>query len=69
MAGGRLKTGRVLGKSNSKGEVPIDRPVSPTDVLATVYRHLGIDTTLETVNAAGRPIPLLPDGRPIAELI
>ena len=49
--------------------MPVDRPVSPTDVLATMYRHLGIDTTQHTVTREGRPIPILPDGEPITELI
>lgn len=69
MAGGGMQVGQVLGRSNSKGEVPIDRPVSPTEVLATMYRHLGVDPTGHTVNRAGRPIPILPDGEPITELI
>jgi hypothetical protein len=69
MAGGGLKVGQVLGASNDKGEVPIDRPVSPTDVLATMYRHLGVDPKLHTVTREGRPVPVLPDGEPIRELI
>jgi uncharacterized protein (DUF1501 family) len=69
LAGGGLKVGQVIGTSNPLGEVPLSRPVAPTDVLATVYRHLGIDLMQQTVNNAGRPIPLLPDGTPIAELI
>lgn len=69
MSGGGLKVGQVLGSSTPKGEVPADRPVSPTDVLATVYRHLGIDPTWHAINRAGRPIALLPDGQPIEELI
>jgi hypothetical protein len=69
MAGGGLKVGQVLGTSSSKGEVPTHRPVGPTEVLATLYRHLGIETDWQTVNNAGRPIPILPDGKPIAELI
>ena len=69
VAGGGLKVGQVIGASNSKGEMPSERPIHPTDVLATMYRHLGIDLSGETINNAGRPIPLLPSGRPIAELI
>lgn len=69
MAGGGLKVGQVIGTSNANGEVPSSRPVSPTDVLATIYRHLGIDLTQHTVTNAGRPIPILPDGAPIAELL
>lgn len=69
VAGGGLKVGQVLGASNDKGEVPVDRPISPTDVLATMYRHLGIDSTAHTVTREGRPIPLLPNGKPISELL
>lgn len=69
MAGGGLKVGQVIGNSNANGEVPASRPVSPTDVLATIYRHLGIELTRHTVTNAGRPIPLLPDGAPISELL
>ncbi|MDA1054980.1 MAG: DUF1501 domain-containing protein [Planctomycetota bacterium] len=69
IAGGGLKVGQVIGTSNANGEVPSSRPVSPTDVLATIYRHLGIDLTQHTVTNAGRPIPILPDGAPIAELL
>ncbi|MCH2211902.1 MAG: DUF1501 domain-containing protein [Fuerstiella sp.] len=69
LAGGGLKTGQVLGASNDKGEVPVERPVSPGDVLATIYRHLGINPTQETITPAGRPVPVLPEGSPIYELI
>lgn len=69
MAGGGLKVGQVIGTSTSKGEAPATRPVSPTDVLATIYRHLGIHATDHTVTREGRPIPVLPDGEPIHELV
>ncbi len=69
MAGGGLKVGQVIGSSSANGEVPVSRPVSPTDVLATLYRHLGIDLSRQTMTNDGRPIPLLPDGAPIAELL
>jgi hypothetical protein len=69
MAGGGLKVGQVIGESTAKGEVPKTRPVSPLEVLATMYRHLGIDPSGHTVTNAGRPIPILPGGRPIDELI
>jgi hypothetical protein len=69
LAGGDLKVGQVIGRSTPKGEVPADRPVHPTDVLATLYRHLGIATDQHAVNNAGRPIPILSSGEPIDELI
>ena len=69
LAGGGLKVGQVIGSSNANGEVPASRPVSPNDVLATMYRHLQIDLNRHTVTNAGRPIPLLPEGTPILELV
>ena len=69
MAGGGLQMGQVIGASTPKGEVPAQRPVHPNDVLTMVYRHLGIDPADHTVNLDGRPIPILPDGQPIRELI
>jgi hypothetical protein len=60
--------GQIIGDSSADGGLPTDRPVDPSDVLATLYKHLGIDPLQNAVNLQGRPIPLLPDGRPIDEL-
>jgi hypothetical protein len=69
LAGGGLKTGQVVGSTNSKGESPKDRPLGPEDLWATLYHVLGIDTDTEFVNQAGRPIKVLPTPKPIAELV
>lgn len=69
LAGGGMRMGQVIGSTNARGERPQDRPLHPNDVLATVYRHLGIDHHRAFVNPQGRPIPLLPSGDPIAELV
>jgi uncharacterized protein (DUF1501 family) len=68
LAGGGLKMGQIIGASSPDGGLPTERPIGPGDVLATVYKHLGIDPDLNVVNLQGRPIPLLPDGRAINEL-
>ncbi len=68
LAGGGLKTGQTLGASSADGGLPAERPIGPSDVLATLYKHLGIDHHQNAVNRLGRPIPLLPDGRVIDEL-
>jgi uncharacterized protein (DUF1501 family) len=68
LAGGGLKVGQVIGSTNDRGERPKDRPLHPNDILATVYKILGVDLTRAFVNPAGRPIPILPHGEPIAEL-
>jgi len=69
MAGGGLKMGQVVGATNSKGEHPIERPLTPSDVLATVYHVLGIDTRVTFPDYSGRPVHLLDSGKPIAEII
>lgn len=69
IAGGGLRMGQIVGATNSKSEYPTHDPVTPQDLLATVYRHLGIDYHHEFLNFAGRPVPILPYGKPIAALI
>jgi uncharacterized protein (DUF1501 family) len=69
VSGGGLRMGQVVGATDAKAEYPTDRPYSPQDLLATVYRHLGIDTTRTFDDLTGRPIPILYDGAPIRELL
>lgn len=69
VSGGGLRMGQVIGATNARGEYPKDRPLSPQDLLATIYRHLGVDPRHEFPDFAGRPIPVLPYGQPIAELL
>lgn len=68
LAGGPVIGGRVVGESDGKGAFPKSAPKSPQDVLATIYRFLGIDVHKHYVDNAGRPIPVLPFGTPIQEL-
>lgn len=68
IAGGPVQGGRVVGASDEKGAFPKANPKTPQDVLATVYHHLGIDTEISYLNSTGRPIPVLPSGKPIEEL-
>ena len=62
VAGGGMRTGQVVGSTNTKGEHPKDRPLTPNDLWATVYRHLGIDYEAALPNFNGRPVPILPYG-------
>jgi hypothetical protein len=68
LAGGPVKGGRVVGSSDAKAAFPKENPKSPQDVLATMYRHLGVDRDAQYTNSAGRPITVLPSGKPIEEL-
>jgi hypothetical protein len=69
LSGGGLRTGQVVGSTDSKGAYPKDRPLSPKDLLATMYRHLGVDYKHEFKDHSGRPIPILNEGDPINELL
>jgi hypothetical protein len=68
LAGGPVKGGRVVGSSDAHGAFPLANPKTPQDVLATMYKHLGVDTSAHYLNSSGRPIAVLPSGTPIAEL-
>lgn len=69
LAGGGLRTGQVVGSSDSKGAVPHSSPYRPESVLTMVYRHLGIDPSTTIVDNSGRPRYLLEHREPIHELI
>lgn len=69
VSGGGLRMGQVIGATTSKAEYPVERPLTPQDLLATIYRHLGIDPRATLNDFGGRPIAILPDGEPIRELV
>jgi hypothetical protein len=69
MGGGPLKGGTIVGASDEIGAMPKDRPTTPAEVAATIYKGLGIDLHAELPGAQGRPIPLVDRGvEPIQEL-
>jgi hypothetical protein len=68
-AGGGLKMGQVVGQTDSKAERPKARAVGPRNVLGTVYHALGINPSTTVLDFSGRPVRLLEDGEPIAELV
>ncbi len=68
LAGGGLKMGQIIGESTAKGDVPKSNPVSPNDLLATLFQFLNVPLDLQYTNQAGRPTNMLEVGKPIAEL-
>jgi hypothetical protein len=69
LAGGGMKTGQVIGATNRLGEYAKERPVHFQEVLATLYRNLGIDPQQTTIpDPTGRPQHLV-DMSPIRELV
>lgn len=69
LAGGNLRMGQVVGESMPKADVPKTMPIRPQDLMATVFHHLGIDPKTQFVNQGGRPVYVLEQGQPIAELV
>jgi hypothetical protein len=69
LSGGGMPMGQAVGSTNARGEEPRDRPVTPNDFQATLYRYLGVPLDTEFTDQAGRPVPLLPSGKPIRELV
>jgi uncharacterized protein (DUF1501 family) len=69
LGGGGVKGGQIVGSTDAKGERPHTRPLKPTHIHATIYKVLGIDPRLQIFDHAGRPVSVLDDPTPIAELI
>lgn len=70
LAGGGFRHGQVIGSTNSRAEVPADRPIHLQHVFHTVYRQLGIDAnTVTLTDPAGRPEYLVENRELIGELI
>jgi hypothetical protein len=68
LAGGGLRTGQIIGSTTADGGQPKDRPLAPGDLLASIYRTIGLDPGSTVPDAQGRPIPILAGGEPIREL-
>ena len=70
LAGGGMRTGQVLGSTNRYAEVAQDRPIHYQQVLATLYRQLGLDVAnIKVPDLNGRPQYLLEHREVIRELI
>jgi hypothetical protein len=68
VSGGGMRTGQIIGATNGKGEYPTERAMTPNDVWASMFAHLGIDQEATIDDHNGRPMPLLPFGTAIPEL-
>ncbi len=68
-AGGGLQMGQAIGTTDSKAEYPTSKPYTPGCVLSTMYHTLGIDHHHVFYDQGRRPLPVLNEGQPIAELI
>ena len=70
MAGGGLNHGQVIGASENDGARIKDRPVTPGDLAATIYHHMGVPIDLTYEDERGRPrYTVEENGQPLAELV
>jgi hypothetical protein len=69
VAGGGLKTGQAVGSTTARGEQPKERPYTVGQVLATLYKAVGIDPATTFPNGSGRPVHILDDREPARELL
>jgi hypothetical protein len=65
LAGASITGGRVLGGSDEKGMFVKDNPVQVADLIASIYKKLGIDYKKEYMTNIGRPVKLTDDGKPL----
>ena len=69
MAGGGIRGGQVVGKSDDKATLPASTGYSPDDAAASFYHNLGIDHTKEYHSNTGRPITIVRNGTVIEDLL
>lgn len=69
LAGGGVRRGTVVGKTDPIGGEPVDRPLTAKDILATVYHLLGIDRHTMLADRLGRPVPLVAYGDVVPEIL
>ena len=69
LGGGGVKGGQIVGSTDRLGMFPQTRPISPSNLHATIYHVLGINPHLQLIDPLDRPIAVLDDPEPILELI
>jgi hypothetical protein len=68
LAGGGLRHGQVIGATESDGGHIKERPVTPADLAATIYQHMGVPLDATYLDQVARPRAIVDNGSPIAEL-
>ena len=69
LTGGGVKAGAVHGATDKQAAYPTRDPVSPGDVVATIYHLLGIDPQMTVPDLTGRPLAIAHGGQPIWNVI
>lgn len=69
LAGGGFRHGQVIGATERDAGQIKERPVTPGDLAATIYRHMNVPPGLTYLDHRGRPRNVLEEGQPIRELV
>jgi hypothetical protein len=69
LAGGGIRPGLVYGASDKSGAFPADKPTTPGDIIATIYRLLGIPPQCVLYDRFGRPHQVVPQGAAVEGIL
>lgn len=69
LAGTGLKRGNIIGRTDAIGATVADRPLTPKNVLATIFHLIGINPNSTLNDRLNRPVPLCHDGKVIPEML
>ena len=69
LVGAGVKEGFVLGASDKLAAYPTEHPVTPGDLVATIYHLLGVDPERMLPDLTGRPIAISHGGKPIRAIL
>jgi uncharacterized protein (DUF1501 family) len=69
LAGGGIRGGTVYGASDAQAAFVKDKPVSTSDICATIYQCLGIDPDMPVFDRSGRPTPVANGGAAIRDIL
>src|SRR5581483_4449198 len=68
MAGAGVARGKIVGKTDKIAGTVAERPISPKDILATMYHLLGIDPETLIHDRSNRPLPLVANGAVVSDV-
>jgi uncharacterized protein (DUF1501 family) len=70
LAGAGIRGGQVVGGTSKDGMAVESQPTRTADLMATVFKSIGLDPMKQNMSNVSRPIRLAnPDGKPIEELL
>ena len=68
-SGAGIRGGTVCGSSDARAAFPASNPVTPADIVSTIYRCLGINPETPVYEPNSRPVPIHHGGKPIEAIL